>query len=207
MCVNSLEFSRQDKILNWRLNFLLSGLIAGAVSSFLISSMILLSEKMIGYPVGTFYLVIIDALLHSSSVSLTHVISGFVLHVMTGTLLGVVMSTPFLIKRSSFQRLTKYSQIYGAVFGLATWAFLFVPVSILIVFPEINQLSVVIFQKSPIGTITSLDTKNLQATMWEIMILAIPFNVFYGLVAGIIIKSFNERYVNSLKNTDIEIKK
>ena len=207
MCVNSLEFSRQDKILNWRLNFLLSGLIAGAVSSFLISSMILLSEKMIGYPVGTFYLVIIDALLHSSSVSLTHVISGFVLHVMNGTLLGVVMSTPFLIKRSSFQRLTKYSQIYGAVFGLAIWAFLFVPVSILIVFPEINQLSVVIFQKSPIGTITSLDTKNLQATMWEIMILALPFNVFYGLVAGIIIKSFNERYVNSLKNTDIEIKK
>jgi hypothetical protein len=43
--------------------------------------------------------------------------------------------------------------------------------------------------------------------MWEITFLALPFNIFYGLVAGIIIKALNERYVDSLKNTDIEIKK
>jgi hypothetical protein len=197
--MNLVEFGYENKIQNWRLNFLFFGLIGGAVSSLLISSMILLSEKVIGYPVGTFYLVIIDALLNSSSASMTQVAFGFSIHILTGSLLGMALSTPFLIRRSSFRGLTKYSQLYGAIFGLAIWAFLFMPVSILVVFPEINQLGMVIFQQTPTGAIASLNTKNLQDIMWEIMFLALPFNIFYGLVAGIIIKALNERYVNSLK--------
>jgi len=197
--MNLVEFGYENKIQNWRLNFLFFGLIGGAISSLLISSMILLSEKVIGYPVGTFYLVIIDALLNSSSASMTQVTYGFAIHILTGSLLGMASSTPFLIKRSSFRGLTKYSQLYGAIFGLAIWAFLFMPVSILVVFPEINQLGMVIFQQTPTGAIASLNTKNLQDIMWEIMFLALPFNIFYGLVAGIIMKALNERYVNSLK--------
>jgi hypothetical protein len=42
----------------------------------------------------------------------------------------------------------------------------------------------------------------LAVNMWEIMILALPFNIFYGLVVGIIIKSLNERYIHSIKTTD-----
>lgn len=207
MYMNIVEFGYKNKVQNWRLNFLFFGLIGGAISSLLISSMILLSEKVIGYPVGTFYLVIIDALLNSSSASITQVTYGFALHILTGSLLGMAMSIPFLIRRSSFRGLTKYSQLYGAIFGLSIWAFLFMPVSILVVFPEINRLGMVIFQQTPTGAIASLNTKNLQDIMWEIMFLALPFNIFYGLVAGIIIKALNERYVDSLKNTDIEIKK
>jgi hypothetical protein len=205
--MNIVEFGYKNKVQNWRLNFLFFGLIGGAISSLLISSMILLSEKVIGYPVGTFYLVIIDALLNSSSASITQVTYVFALHILTGSLLGMAMSIPFLIKRSSFRGLTKYSELYGAIFGLSIWAFLFMPVSILVVFPEINRLGMVIFQQTPTGAIASLNTKNLQDIMWEIMFLALPFNIFYGLVAGIIIKALNERYVDSLKNTDIEIKK
>jgi hypothetical protein len=205
--MNIVEFGYKNKVQNWRLNFLFFGLIGGAISSLLISSMILLSEKVIGYPVGTFNLVIIDALLNSSSASITQITYGFALHILTGSLLGMAMSIPFLIRRSSFRGLTKYSQLYGAIFGLSIWAFLFMPVSILVVFPEINRLGMVIFQQTPTGAIASLNTKNLQDIMWEIMFLALPFNILYGLVAGIIIKALNERYVDSLKNTDIEIKK
>jgi hypothetical protein len=199
MYMNIVEFGYKNKVQNWRLNFLFFGLIGGAISALLISSMILLSEKVIGYPVGTFYLVIIDALLNSSSASITQVTYGFALHILTGSLLGMAMSIPFLIRRSSFRGLTKYSQLYGAIFGLSIWAFLFMPVSILVVFPEINRLGMVIFQQTPTGAIASLNTKNLQDIMWEIMFLALPFNIFYGLVAGIIMKALNERYVNSLK--------
>ncbi len=205
--MNIVEFGYKNKVQNWRLNFLFFGLIGGAISSLLISSMILLSEKVIGYPVGTFYLVIIDALLNSSSASITQVTYGFAIHILTGSLLGMALSILFLIKRSSFRGLTKYSQLYGAIFGLSIWAFLFMPVSILVVFPEINRLGMVIFQQTPTGAIASLNTKNLQDIMWEIMFLALPFNIFYGLVAGIIIKALNERYVDSLKNTDKVIKK
>jgi hypothetical protein len=180
--MNLVEFGYENKIQNWRLNFLFFGLIGGAISSLLISSMILLSEKVIGYPVGTFYLVIIDALLNSSSASMTQVTYGFAIHILTGSLLGMALSTPFLIKRSLFRGLTKYSQLYGAIFGLAIWAFLFMPVSILVVFPEINQLGMVIFQQTPTGAIASLNTKNLQDIMWEIMSLALPYSM--GLLQG-----------------------
>jgi hypothetical protein len=210
MCIlymNIIEFGYQVKIHNWRLNFLFFGLIAGAVSSLLISSMILLAEKVIGYPVGTFYLVIIDTLLNSSSTSIIQITYGFALHILTGTLLGMIMSIPFLIRRSSFLRLTQYSQLYGVIFGLFIWAFLFVPVSILLVFPEISQLGMVIFQQTPTGAMASLNTKNLQDIMWEIMFIALPFNMFYGLVAGIIVKALNERYINSLKNSQLVINK
>jgi hypothetical protein len=205
--MNIIEFGYQKQIRNWRLNFLFSGLIAGAIASILISSMILLAEKVIGYPVGTFYVVIIDVLLNSSSTSIVQVIYGFSLHILTGTFLGMIMSIPFIITRSSFQRLAKYSQLYGVIFGLFIWAILFVPVSILLVLPEINQLGMVIFQQTPTGAIASLNTKNLQDIIWEIMFIALPFNMFYGLVAGIIIKALNERYVKSLTNRDLMIKK
>jgi hypothetical protein len=205
--MNIIEFGYQNKIRNWRLNFLFFGLIAGAVSSLLISSMILLAEKVIGYPVGTFYLVIIDTLLNSSSTSMIQITYGFTLHILTGTLLGMLMSIPFLVRRSSFRRLTQYSQLFGVIFGLFIWVFLFVPVSIILVFPEINQLGMVIFQQTPTGAMASLNTKNLQDIMWEIMFIALPFNMFYGLVAGVTVKALNERYINSLKNSQLVIKK
>lgn len=207
MHMNIIQFGYQKEIRNWRLNFLFSGLIAGAISSLLISSMILLAEKVIGYPVGTFYVVIIDVLLNSSSTSIVQITYGFSLHILTGTLLGMIMSIPFIITRSSFRGLAKYSQLYGVIFGLFIWALLFVPVSILLVLPEINQLGMVIFQQTPTGAIASLNTKNLQDIIWEIMFIALPFNMFYGLVGGIIIKALNERYVNSLKNSELMIKK
>ena len=68
----------------------------------------------------------------------------------------------------------------------------------MVVLPEISQISMVIFQQTPTGIVSGINTNSLQATVWEIIVLALPFNVFYGLVVGIIIKSFNEKYVSHL---------
>ena len=57
------QVSFNNHTLTWRLNVLMFGLIAGAISSLCVSSLILLTEKVIGIPVGTFYLIIIDALI------------------------------------------------------------------------------------------------------------------------------------------------
>jgi hypothetical protein len=56
------QVSFKNHILTWRLNVLMFGLIAGAISSLCVSSLILLTEKVIGIPVGTFYLIIVDAI-------------------------------------------------------------------------------------------------------------------------------------------------
>ena len=201
------QVSFKNYTLTWRLNVLMFGLIAGAISSLCVSSLILLTEKVIGIPVGTFYLIIIDALLHSSSTSVSYVTYGFVLHIVTGTLLGFIIAIPFLRNKQYSVKLTKYSELYGSIFGFVIWAIFFVPISLMVVLPEISQISMVILQQTPTGIVSGINTNSLQATFWETIVLALPFNVFYGLVVGIIIKSFNEKYVSHLTSIESNILK
>lgn len=192
------QVSFKNHTLTWRLNVLMFGMIAGAISSVCVSSLILLTEKVIDIPVGSFYLIIIDALLHSSSTSVLYVTYGFILHIVTGTLLGFIIAIPFLRNKQYSLKLTKYSELYGSIFGFVIWAIFFVPISLMVVLPEISQISMVILQQTPTGIVSGINTNSLQATVWETIVLALPFNVFYGLVVGIIIKSFNEKYVSHL---------
>lgn len=201
------QVSFKSHTLTRRLNVLMFGLIAGAISSLCVSSLILLTEKVIGIPVGTFYLIIIDALVHSSSTSVSYVTYGFILHIVTGTLLGFIIAIPFLRNKQCSLKLTKYSELYGSIFGFVIWAILFVPISLMIVLPEISQISMVILQQTPTGIVSGINTNSLQATVWETIVLALPFNVFYGLVVGIIIKSFNEKYVSHLTSIESNIMK
>jgi hypothetical protein len=205
--VDISQVSFKNHRLTWRLNVLMFGLIAGAISSLCVSSLILLSEKVIGIPVGTFYLIITDALLHSSSTSVSYVTYGFILHIVTGTLLGFIIAIPFLRNRQNSLKLTKYSELYGSIFGFVIWAIFFVPISLMVVLPETSQISMVILQQTPTGIVSGINTNSLQATVWETIVLALPFNVFYGLVVGIIIKSFNEKYVSHLTSIESNILK
>jgi hypothetical protein len=201
------QVSFKNHTLTWRLNVLMFGLIAGAISSLCVSSLILLTEKVIGIPVGTFYLIIIDALLHSSSTSVSYVTYGFILHIVTGTLLGFIIAIPFLRNKQYSLKLTKYSELYGSIFGFVIWTIFFVPISLMVVLPEISQISMVILQQTPTGIVSGINTNSLQETVWETIVLALPFNVFYGLVVGIIIKSFNEKYVSHLTSIESNIMK
>lgn len=201
------QVSFKNHTMTWRLNVLMFGLIAGAISSLCVSSLILLTEKVIGIPVGTFYLIIIDALLHSSSTSVSYVTYGFILHIVTGTLLGFIIAIPFLRNKQYSLKLTKYSELYGSIFGFVIWAIFFVPISLMVVLPEISQISMVILQQTPTGIVSGINTNSLQETVWETIVLALPFNVFYGLVVGIIIKSFNEKYVSHLTSIESNIMK
>jgi len=201
------QVSLKNHTLTWRLNVLTFGLIAGAISSLCVSSLILLTEKVIGIPVGTFYLIIIDALLHSSSTSVSYVTYGFILHIVTGTLLGFIIAIPFLRNKQYSLKLTKYSELYGSIFGFVIWVIFFVPISLMVVLPEISQISMVISQQTPTGIVSGINTNSLQATVWETIVLALPFNVFYGLVVGIIIKSFNEKYVSHFTSIESNILK
>jgi hypothetical protein len=205
--MDSSQVSFKNHTLTWRLNVLMFGLIAGAISSLCVSSLILLTEKVIGIPVGTFYLIIIDALLHSSSTSVSYVTYGFILHIVTGTLLGFIIAIPFLRNKQYSVKLTKYSELYGSIFGFVIWAIFFVPISLMVVLPEISQIGMVILQQTPTGIVSGINTNSLQETVWETIVLALPFNVFYGLVVGIIIKSFNEKYVSHLTSIESNIMK
>jgi hypothetical protein len=179
------------------------GILAGFLASASISGLIFVVEKTIDIPVGTFYLVLVSSISHSQVESLNMIVAGLLLHLLTGSIIGAIISVPFAIKNLKISStIQKFSPIYGLICGVVVWAFLFVPITLWVIMPSLagpdqNQL---IVQQTPIqlsiGTATSITVKELVAISDKILVGALVFNMFYGLVASIIIKSMTANLVN-----------
>ena len=176
------------------------GLIAGFVSSLAISGLLLLVEKAISLPIGTFYLMISSTFIESQEYySLDKIIIGFILHIIAGSIIGLIMCIPFIVFRDKYVRsIQRYAVLYGLGFGLALWSFLFIPVTLWIILPllDASQERTVI-QEVPAQVDVMFTTDRVAMLVDRIMIGAIAFNMLYGLLAAIIIKTL---YEESSKN-------
>jgi hypothetical protein len=176
------------------------GLIAGFVSSLAISGLLLLVEKAISLPVGTFYLMISSTFIESQEYySLDKIIIGFILHIIAGSIIGFIMCIPFIVFKDKYVRsIQRYAVPYGLGFGFALWSFLFIPVTLWIILPilDISQERTVI-QEVPAQVDVMFTTDRVAMLVDRIMIGAIAFNMLYGLLAAIIIKTL---YEESSKN-------
>jgi hypothetical protein len=174
------------------------GLIAGLTSSLAISGLILMVEKVTAVPVGTFYMVLIAALTESHLSSVNMIVSGFLLHLISGSIIGLVMTIPFtMYKKGSGKIIYQYAPVYGLLFGLALWSILFLPITFWMVLPLVSSIeNQLIEQQVPTGPIASIETSKLSDMSNKIIFGAMPFNVFYGLLAVIIIKSLSENYLH-----------
>jgi hypothetical protein len=173
------------------------GLVAGLISSLAISGLILMVEKITAVPVGTFYMVLMAALTDSYVSSVNMIISGLLLHIISGSIIGLVMAIPFTTyKRSSAKTVYRYAPVYGLLFGLALWCTLFLPITFWMVLPLVSSLeNLVIEQQVPTGPIASIETSKLSDMSNKIIFGALPFNIFYGLLAATIIKLLSENYL------------
>ena len=180
------------------LNF---GLAAGLISSLAISGLILMVEKATAVPVGTFYMVLMAALSESPLSSVNMIVSGLLLHLISGSIIGLVMTIPFTIYKNGSEKIIyEYAPVYGLLFGLALWSILFLPITYWMVFPLVSSIeNQVIEQQVPTGPIASIETDKLSHMSNKIIFGAIPFNMFYGLLAAIIIKSLSENYLHKTK--------
>jgi hypothetical protein len=176
------------------------GLIAGFVSSLAISGLLLLVEKAISLPVGTFYLMISSTFIESQEYySLDKIIIGFILHIIAGSIIGLIMCIPFIVFKDKYVRsIQRYAVPYGLGFGFALWSFLFIPVTLWIILPilDTSQERTVI-QEVPAQVDVMFTTDRVAMLVDRIMIGAIAFNMLYGLLAAIIIKTL---YEESSKN-------
>jgi hypothetical protein len=174
------------------------GLIAGLISSLAISGLILMVEKVTAVPVGTFYMVLMAALTESHLSSVNMIVSGFLLHLISGSIIGLVMTIPFtMYKKGSGKIIYQYAPVYGLLFGLALWSILFLPITFWMVLPLVSSIeNQLIEQQVPTGPIASIETSKLSDMSNKIIFGAMPFNVFYGLLAVIIIKSLSENYLH-----------
>ena len=171
------------------------GLTAGFVSSIAISGLLLLVEKSISLPIGTFYIMLSSALIQSQGYySTDNIIFGFLLHLITGSVIGLVMYIPFIVlKDKSLRSLQKYAVVYGLGFGFALWAFFFIPITFWIVLPILDaSQDKTIIQEVPAQVDVMFSTDKLATLVDRIMIGAIAFNMLYCLLVSIIIKSLFE---------------
>ena len=171
------------------------GLIAGFVSSLAISGLLLLVEKAISLPIGTFYLMISSTFIESQEYySLDKIIFGFILHIIAGSIIGLIMSIPFIVFKDKYVRsMQRYAVPYGLGFGFALWSFLFIPVTLWIILPilDTSQERTVI-QEVPAQVDVMFTTDRVAMLVDRIMIGAVAFNMLYGLLTAIIIKTLSE---------------
>jgi hypothetical protein len=171
------------------------GLAAGFLSSIAISGLLLLVEKSISLPVGTFYIILSSAFIHSQDYySINNIVFGFVLHIITGSIIGLVMCIPFIVlKDKSLKSLQKYAVAYGLGFGFALWLFFFIPITLWVILPILNaSQDKTIIQEVPAQVDVMFTTDKLAMLVDRIILGAVAFNMFYGLLVAIIIKALYE---------------
>jgi hypothetical protein len=179
------------------------GVLAGFLTSACISGLILVVEKTIDIPVGTFYLVLVSSLTQTHLESVNMIVAGLLLHLFTGSIIGAVISVPFALRdHRILSTMHKYTPIYGLVCGVIIWAFLFVPVTFWVIVPLLGDLdqNQLIVQQTPVGTSSSITVGELLSINDKILIGALVFNMFYGLVASIIVKSMTGKLVSQQNN-------
>jgi hypothetical protein len=171
------------------------GLAAGFLSSIAISGLLLLVEKSISLPVGTFYIILSSAFIHSQDYySINNILFGFILHIITGSIIGLVMCIPFIVlKDKSLKSLQKYAVAYGLGFGFALWLFFFIPITLWVILPILNaSQDKTIIQEVPAQVDVMFTTDKLAMLVDRIILGAVAFNMFYGLLVAIIIKALYE---------------
>lgn len=171
------------------------GLIAGFVSSLAISGLLLLVEKAISLPVGTFYLMISSTFIDPQEYySLNKILFGFILHITAGSIIGFIMCIPFTVfKDKSLSSMQRYAVPYGLGFGFALWSFLFIPVTLWIILPILDASQErTLIQEVPAQADVMFTTDRVAMLVDRIMIGAVAFNMLYGLLTAIIIKTLSE---------------
>jgi hypothetical protein len=187
--------------LEFPLRIIVFGLIAGLISSIGVSALIVMVEKVTPVPAGVFYLVLVSTITQSHSYSIYMIIAGLLLHFVAGSLIGILIAIPFAIQRyknADFLRIIdKYAPVYGICFGFVIWLVLFIPVTYISILPALNNIKVapVITQQDPTGRVAYFMIGNVLSMQNRIIIGALAFNIFYGLVTAIIINALHTKYL------------
>jgi len=187
--------------LEFPLRIIVFGLIAGLISSIGVSALIVMVEKVTPVPAGVFYLVLVSTITQSHSYSIYMITAGLLLHFVAGSLIGILIAIPFAIQRyknAGFLRIIdKYAPVYGICFGFVIWLVLFIPVTYIAVLPALNNIKVapVITQQDPTGRVAYFMIGNVLSMQNRIIIGALAFNIFYGLVTAIIINALYTKYL------------
>ena len=124
---------------NSRREFILYCSLAGFISAWTISGLLVIVDVISGTPVGTFFAVIGVSLGFDDPVSAQYV--GFILHIMTGMAAGNIFGQISLFWSKIAPYNSREGVVKGMVVGIALWAVLFVPLATFAIQPRLDSFA------------------------------------------------------------------
>ena len=159
--------------------FILYCSLAGFISAWAISGLLVIVDIISGTPAGTFFAVIGISLGFSDPVSAQYV--GFLLHVITGMIAGNVFGQVSLFWSKVAPYNSKEGVVKGMIVGMVLWAVLFVPLATFGIQPRLDSFTF----SAPNQYIYNI-VSHFQGLYPVIIGGSLVFHLLYGALAGFI---------------------
>jgi hypothetical protein len=159
--------------------FILYCSLAGFISAWAISGLLVIVDIISGVPAGTFFAVIGISLGFSDPVTAQYV--GFALHVITGTAAGNVYGQISLFWSKVAPYDAKGGLVKGMIVGIALWTVLFVPLATHGIQPRLDSFA----YTAPNQYVYNI-ADHFQGMYFTIIGGSLAFHLIYGALAGFI---------------------
>ena len=157
------------------------GAIAGAIATWSLSSVIAAAEVGLAFPMGTFYSILGISLGIGNVAIATYLAFG--LHILTGTILGVIVGA--IVTKLRPVPSPYKSTLVGMGAGVAIWAVFFLPITMLLVQPSIQRITLLIGASSNLPASSS----DISQFVGTVTIGAIAFHLIWGAIFGYILSA------------------
>lgn len=168
-----------ETVKNHQRLFILYCSIAGFISAWAISGLLVIVDIISGTPAGTFFAVIGISLGFNDPVAAQYV--GFVLHVITGMVAGNVFGQISLFWSKVAPYNSKEGVVKGMIVGMVLWAVLFVPLATFGIQPRLDSFTF----SAPNQYIYNI-VSHFQGLYPVIIGGSLVFHLLYGAFAGFI---------------------
>lgn len=169
------------------------GAFAGFIATWSISSVIAVTELLLGLSMGAFYSIIGISL--GANNTTTAAFAAFGLHLLVGTVIGAVFGV-IGIRWKKVRMFNPYkSALVGMGAGIVVWLVLFLPITTFLVEPAINSITTTLAMESQ----KALVSDDISRSITNITLAAIGFHLIWGAVFGFIISSLLRIRVYKIK--------
>jgi predicted transcriptional regulator len=183
------------------------GAFAGFVATWSISSVIVVTELLLGLQIGAFYSIMGISLGVDNVIAATSMAFG--LHLLIGTIIGAVFGV-IGIRWKKVRMFNPYkSLLVGMGAGMIVWLVLFLPIATFLVQPAINSITTMLAIESQ----DPVFSEDINQSIRNITLTAIAFHLIWGAIFGFIISSLLrirlfriKQHYNDIVNIDPNIR-
>jgi hypothetical protein len=178
---NNVSYNRNELLVTFK--GVKYGAFAGFVATWSISSVIVVTELLLGLNIGAFYSIMGVSLGITDITTATSIAFG--LHLLVGTIIGALFGA-IGIRWKKVRMLNPYkSSLVGMGAGIVLWLILFLPITLFLVQPAINSITTIM----AVGSQQAVFSEDVNQSIRNITFIAISFHLIWGAIFGIIVSS------------------